>query len=89
VFGVAFDLAFEVFHRLFFAGGTYGFDPRTDRLVQLFPDQFWYETSIALGIVILVLALGLRLVAVRRAAGLELAGAVPPARVQPGPVAAR
>jgi integral membrane protein (TIGR01906 family) len=53
---VAFDAAFELFHRLFFAGGTYSFDPRTDRLVQLFPDQFWSETTIALGVVLLVLA---------------------------------
>ena len=37
------------FHRIFFAGGTYLFDPRTERLVQLFPDQFWSETSIVLG----------------------------------------
>ncbi len=53
---VAFDALFEVFHRIFFAGGTYLFDPRTERLVQLFPDQFWSETSIALGIVLLALA---------------------------------
>ena len=53
---VAFDSAFDVFHRLFFAGGTYTFDPRTDRLVQLFPDQFWLETSLAVGGVILVLS---------------------------------
>jgi integral membrane protein (TIGR01906 family) len=51
----AFDLAFEIFHRLFFAGGTYTFDARTDRLVQLFPVRFWLETSIAVGVVILVL----------------------------------
>jgi integral membrane protein (TIGR01906 family) len=53
---VAFDTAFEVFHRLFFASGTYAFDPRTDRLVQLFPDQFWFETSMAAGATILVLS---------------------------------
>jgi integral membrane protein (TIGR01906 family) len=51
---LAFDLAFEIFHRLLFAGGTYTFDPRTDRLVQLFPEQFWLETSIAVGIVSLI-----------------------------------
>jgi integral membrane protein (TIGR01906 family) len=51
----AFDAAFEVFHRLFFAGGTYTFDARTDRLVQLFPDQFWFETSLALGALMLLL----------------------------------
>jgi integral membrane protein (TIGR01906 family) len=53
---VAFDALFEVFHRIFFAGGTYLFDPRTERLVQLFPNQFWSETSILLGIVLLGLA---------------------------------
>jgi integral membrane protein (TIGR01906 family) len=53
----AFDLAFDVFHRLFFAGGSYTFDPRTDRLVQLFPEQFWFETSLAVGALILLLCL--------------------------------
>jgi integral membrane protein (TIGR01906 family) len=55
VVAVAFDQAFEVFHRLFFAGGTYTFDPRSDRLVQLFPDAFWAETSIAVGAAILAI----------------------------------
>ena len=54
----AFDQAFDVFHRLFFAGGSYTFDPRTDRLVQLFPEQFWFETSLAVGALILALCLG-------------------------------
>ena len=53
---LAFDLAFEVFHRFFFAGGTYTFDPRTDRLVQLFPERFWLETSLAVGVVILIVS---------------------------------
>jgi integral membrane protein (TIGR01906 family) len=51
----AFDAAFEAFHRLFFPGGTYTFDPRTDRLVQLFPFDFWSQTTMAVGVVILVL----------------------------------
>jgi integral membrane protein (TIGR01906 family) len=63
---VAFDALFEVFHRIFFAGGTYLFDPRTERLVQMFPDQFWSETSIALGVVLLVLAQVVVLVGRRR-----------------------
>jgi integral membrane protein (TIGR01906 family) len=52
----AFDTAFEVFHRLFFASGSYLFDPATDRLVQLFPFAFWSETTMALGAVIVALA---------------------------------
>jgi integral membrane protein (TIGR01906 family) len=53
---VAFDAVFELFHELFFPAGSYTFDPATDRLVQLFPDQFWSETTIAVGVVALVLA---------------------------------
>jgi integral membrane protein (TIGR01906 family) len=52
----AFDAAFEVFHRLFFAGGSYTFDPGTDRLVQLFPFSFWSETTMAVGALIIVLS---------------------------------
>jgi integral membrane protein (TIGR01906 family) len=63
---LAFDVAFEAFHRLFFAGGNYTFDPATDRLVQLFPYQFWVETSFAVGAVVLVLAAVAASVAQRR-----------------------
>jgi integral membrane protein (TIGR01906 family) len=63
----AFDTAFEVFHRLFFAGGTYTFDPGTDRLVQLFPFAFWSETTIAVGAVIIGLCLVVAVVAGRLA----------------------
>jgi integral membrane protein (TIGR01906 family) len=65
---VAFDALFEVFHRLLFAGGSYTFDPRTDRLVQLFPFQFWQETAIAVGVVAIVVALIVAAVAGRRLA---------------------
>lgn len=51
---VAFDALFELFHVLLFPGGSYKFDPRTERLVQLFPFRFWFETSVALGAVILL-----------------------------------
>jgi integral membrane protein (TIGR01906 family) len=64
----AFDAAFEVFHRLFFAGGSYTFDARTDRLVQLFPDQFWFETSLALGALMVLLCLVAWRVATERVA---------------------
>jgi integral membrane protein (TIGR01906 family) len=63
---VAFDALFEVFHRLLFAGGSYDFDPRTERLVQLFPFRFWQETAIAVGAVAIVVALVVATVARRR-----------------------
>lgn len=55
-FALFFDQAFELFHEIFFAPGTYMFDPRTEKLVQLFPDQFWSETSVAIAGVVLVFA---------------------------------
>jgi uncharacterized membrane protein len=51
---------------LFFAGGSYTFDPRTERLVQLFPFTFWQETAIAVGVVSAVLAILVAAVATRR-----------------------
>jgi integral membrane protein (TIGR01906 family) len=65
---VAFDAAFEAFHRVFFPPGSYSFDPATSRLVQLFPDRFWSETTLAVGAVGLVLALGVTWLASRRLA---------------------
>jgi hypothetical protein len=53
-FLVAFDGAFELFHRIFFPGGNWAFDPTSQRLVQLYPIAFWQLTSAALG----VLAIG-------------------------------
>ena len=67
VAAVAFDAMFEIFHRMFFPGGTYLFDPATDRLVQLFPFAFWSETTMAVGAVIIGLSLVVALVAGRMA----------------------
>jgi integral membrane protein (TIGR01906 family) len=53
---LVFEQAFELFHSLFFASGTYTFDPTTERLVQLFPNQFWEETTLAVGVVILAVS---------------------------------
>ncbi|CAN5846616.1 hypothetical protein BH24CHL6_BH24CHL6_03930 [soil metagenome] len=46
----AFDLMFELFHRLLFPGGNWAFDPASQRLVQLYPLGFWQLTSLALGL---------------------------------------
>ena len=74
----AFDAAFEVFHRLFFAGGSYTFDPRTDRLVQLFPFAFWSETTMAVGAVIIAIV-------ARRRGRSRVAGRAARARRRPTP----
>ena len=64
---VAFDQLFEVFHEVFFPAGSFTFDPRTDRLVQLFPFQFWDETTMVVGAVVIALALTVAIVAGRSA----------------------
>jgi integral membrane protein (TIGR01906 family) len=61
-FAVFFEQAFELFHEVFFPPGTYMFDVNTSKLVQLFPDQFWSETSV--GIAGAVLLLGILVVRV-------------------------
>ena len=84
---VAFDQLFETFHRIFFPAGSYLFDPRTDRLVQLFPFTFWQETAIVVGVVIIAIALIAGVVAGRRARlhaetapAIELSAAAEPGR---------
>jgi len=71
-----FDTAFQLFHEVFFPGGNFLFDPRTDRLVQLFPEPFWVESTIGVGVVIIGLSLVLSFVAGRRAARLASRAAV-------------
>ena len=84
---VAFDQLFEAFHEVFFPPGSFLFDPRTDRLVQLFPFQFWQETAIVVGIVIIAIALGVAWFAGRRAARAVAASAAasPDLAVAPAP----
>lgn len=65
-----FDAAFLLFHLVFFPQGNFMFDPRTQRLVQLFPDQLWTETAIGIAVVGLALAIVVTLLARRRAARL-------------------
>ena len=86
LFALFFDAAFDFFHRLFFASGSYTFDPGEERLVQLFPEDFWSETSIALAAVIVVLSLGVTVIAVIR---MEAAASrtAAPEPVSPSPAA--
>ncbi len=64
---VAFDAVFETFHELFFPPGSFDFDA-TSKLIQLFPDEFWFETSLLLGVVIVALCGAFAFVARGRAA---------------------
>lgn len=40
--GVAWSIAFTVFHNIFFAAGTWTFS-YSDSLIRLFPEQFWFD----------------------------------------------
>ena len=85
----AFDAAFEVFHRLLFAGGSYTFDPGTDRLVQLFPFAFWSETTMAVGAVIIAISIAVTFIAGRRTGTRTTSADAATAASRPHPEAAR
>lgn len=85
----AFDAAFEVFHRLFFAGGSYTFDPGTDRLVQLFPFAFWSETTMAVGAVIIAISIAVTVIVGRRTARDAASAEATPSTGKAHPEAAR
>jgi len=48
---VGFEQLFTQFHLLSFSNDFWQLDPATDRLVQMFPLQFWFDTSLAIGVV--------------------------------------
>ena len=48
-FAVDFETAFASFHALFFQEGTWQFGPDSN-LIRLFPEPFWFETSLLAGI---------------------------------------
>ena len=64
---VAFEPAFELFHRIFFPGGNWAFDPGSQRLVQLYPLAFWRYVSALVGIIAVALAIATWWLARRRA----------------------
>jgi integral membrane protein (TIGR01906 family) len=68
---IAFNVAFELFHRILFPGGNWSFDPANQRLVQLYPIAFWQLTSAAFGVLGISAGSAVWFVARRRAARLE------------------
>ena len=55
-FTLAFDATFSFFHGLFFAAGTWTFNPATDRLVQLYPQEFWTLAALLFCLALALLA---------------------------------
>lgn len=56
---VAFEPLFALFHRIAFPGGNWAFDAAVSRLVRLYPLAFWELMAAALGLLLIVGALGL------------------------------
>ena len=65
-FAIAFDDAFLLFHRTFFPAGNFTFDPRVDRLIQLFPEPLFVETSVTVAVAGFLLSLGVLVLSIRR-----------------------
>jgi integral membrane protein (TIGR01906 family) len=80
---VAFDALFDAFHEVLFPAGSFTFDPATERLVQLFPVQFWQETAIVVGVVIIAASVAVAAIAAPRARRAEPIAAAMPASVVP------
>jgi integral membrane protein (TIGR01906 family) len=45
-----FDAAFTRFHELFFTNDFWQLDPDTDHLIQMFPEAFWRDMTVLLGL---------------------------------------
>ena len=65
IFAVAFDAAFLAFHEIFFPPGTYLFEPGS-LLITLFPTGFWFDASLAAGAAIVLTAVAVALIGLRR-----------------------
>ena len=69
---LGFDRAFEQFHFIAFSNDLWRLDPRTDHLIQMFPEDFWFDVSMLVGLLtlaeaaVLALASGLYLGLTRR-----------------------
>lgn len=49
-----FDQAFEQFHLIGFDNELWKLDPRTDHLIQMFPEDFWFDVTMIAGVMTLV-----------------------------------
>ena len=48
-----FDKALEQFHHIAFSNNLWQLDPATDHLIQMFPEGFWFDVTMFLGILTL------------------------------------
>lgn len=50
---IAWDVFFTTFHQLFFAQGTWIFQ-FSDTLIRLFPEQFWFDAALTIGVLTVI-----------------------------------
>lgn len=65
---VAWDAFFTLFHRAFFADGTWIF-LTSDTLIRLYPEQFWFDCAVVIGVIAIggaFILIGLHRYALRR-----------------------
>lgn len=55
---VAWDAFFDQFHELFFQAGTWQFE-YSQTLIRLYPEQFWFDAVLTIGVLVILGALGL------------------------------
>lgn len=60
-FGINFDFAFTLFHKLFFANDYWLFDPATDPVINILPAEFFFHCLMLIVACIVVSSLALRL----------------------------
>lgn len=51
------DFFFTTFHQIFFASGTWVFYT-SDTLIRLFPEQFWFDAAITIGVLAALISIG-------------------------------
>lgn len=68
IFAVAFEPAFLAFHAIFFPPGTYLFEEGSE-LILLFPRGFWFDAALAAGAVVVISALVVTVLGLRRRRG--------------------
>jgi len=59
-----FEAAWSRFHELLFTNGDWQLDPRTDHLIQMFPEAFWRDMTMLLGVMSAVEAAAIAVVSV-------------------------
>jgi integral membrane protein (TIGR01906 family) len=60
-FGINFDFAFTLFHKLFFANDYWLFDPATDPVINILPAEFFFHCLMMIVACIFVSSIALRL----------------------------